>query len=234
MTEKEKMQKLFEAALRAPAAPEAGMPTRAVPSPPAAVAVLQAPAPHPLQSSIEPTVLAAAQTPVRPLVNTGLDETTSSELAALLDAQNLRKQRKHRRDSLIAALILLVFVTGGCGWLISSPERLKALREAINDIRSVGDITAIVAKYDAALEKIKVRSTQIDSATSAMGVDPTKDDGKDPYFEKEMKDMARGEGRTVGERNRILREKFSSTENTGGKLALPAPAAPAPTPQPTH
>ncbi len=228
------MQKLFAAALRAPAESEAIKPTRAVPVTPAVAAVPQAPAPIPAQTAMEPTVPAATQVPATPSINAGLDNAASAELAALLDAQNLRKQRRQRRDSLIAALLLLGFVGGGVGWFIHSPNRVKAFREAINDIRSVGDVRSIVAKYNVALEKIKVRSAQVDGATTTLGVDPTKDDGKDPYLEKEMKEMAGGEGKTVGERNRLLREKFGSVENNSGKLAIPAPAAPATTPPPSH
>ena len=210
------MQKLFAAALRAPAVPEATKPTRAVPGP-ATVASggHPTPAPLPVQIAIEPTVSAAMPDPATPPVNAGLDAATSAELAALLDAQNLRKQRKRRRDTMIAALVLLGFTGAGFGWFIHSPQRVKACREAINDIRSVGDIGAFVAKYNKALEKVKVRSTQIDDSTSTMGIDPSKDGSKDPYFEKEMREMAAGEGKTLGERNRLLKERYGSKEKNG-------------------
>lgn len=89
-----------------------------------------------------------------------------------------------------------------------------------------------MGKYKKALEKVKVRSEQIDSATASMGIDPTKDDGKDPYFEDEMKQMMGGEGKTTGERNRLLKEKFGSMEKTG-KLGIPAPASAASIPPQT-
>lgn len=126
---------------------------------------------------------------------------------------------------LVTAAVLLGFAGGGYAWFIQSPERVQAFHEAMNDIRSVGDVTSLAAKYSKALEKIKVRSTQIGDSTAAMGVEPSKDAGKDPAFEKEMKDMTGGEGKTVGERNRLLKERFGSMDKTGASPGLPVPAA---------
>lgn len=232
MTDKEKMQKLFDAALRSPTVPEAIKPVRAVFEPVNTPAPFQ-PAPEPAQfvAAAPAAFVAAAPAPalavsdlVVPMPNAGLDATSSAELAALLDEQHKRKMRKRRRDSLITVAVLFGLTGGGYGWFVQSPQRVQAFNDAIKDIRSAGDIAGIVGKYKKALEKVKVRSEQIDSATTAMGIDPTKDDGKDPYFEEEMKGMMGGEGKTTGERNRLLKEKFGSMEKTG-KLGVPAPAS---------
>lgn len=180
------------------------------------------------------TAPAAPQDLVVPMPNAGLDAATSAELAALLDEQHRRKVRRRRRDSLITVVLLFGLTGGGYGWFVQDPQRVQAFHDAIKDIRSAGDVAGLVAKYKKALEKVKVRSEQIDSATASMGIDPTKDDGKDPYFEEEMKGMMGGEGKTTGERNRLLKEKFGSAEKTG-KIGVPSPASAASIPsQPQH
>ena len=238
MTDKEKMERLFNAALRDPTPPEQVKPTPShfIPSNPAAVfqaAPAQAFAPAPFViPAAAPAPAPVAQDLVVPMANAGLDQESSAELAALLDEQHKRKVRRRRRESLVTALVLFGGTGGGYAWFVQSPERVQAFTTAIAEIKSAGDIAGIVGKYKKALEKVKVRSEQIDSATASMGIDPTKVDSKDPYFEEEMKQMMGGEGKTTGERNRLLKEKFGSMEKTG-KLGIPAPASAAsiPTPQ---
>ena len=228
MIDQEKMQKLFEAALRSPSESDALKPERAVVSP--------APAPLVPQQALAPVaapdVDATMPGPAGPVINAGLDEESAAELGALLDERHRRMQRKRRRRTLVTVVFLLVLVGGGYGWFIQSPQRVQAFHEAMDDIRSVGDITSIVAKYNKSLDKIKVHSMQIDHATASLGIDPAKDDGKDPYLDKEMKDMMIGEGKTVGERNRLLKEKSGAAGKNGGKPAIHAyvPAAGAPPP----
>jgi hypothetical protein len=220
MTDQEKMEKLFEAALRAPTEPDALKPKRAV-------VPQEAPAPV-----AAPEVVAAIADPAVPVVNAGLDEETAAELGALLDERQQRMERQRRRNKLVTVVVFLALTGGGYGWFIQSPQRVQAFHEAMNDIRSVGDFASIVAKYNKSLEKIKVHSAQIDSATASRGIDPTKDNSEDAYFEKETKEMMIGEGKTVGERNRVLREKFGAAGKNGGKLGIsaPVPAAGAPPP----
>jgi len=264
MTDKEKMQRLFDAALRDPREPEQVKPTPAyfVPASaapfqptqtaaafqpaafqPAAFPVAgqpmagpaaafqampaQVPAAAPAQFAVPVAAFVAApvaQDLVVPMPNAGLDAASSAELAALLDEQHKRKMRRRRREAFLTLLFLFGTAGGGYGWFVQSPQRVQAFNDAIKDIRSAGDIAGIVGKYKKALEKVKVRSEQIDNATVSMGIDPTKDDGKDPYFEEEMKQMMGGEGKTTGERNRLLKEKFGSMEKTG-KLGIPAPSS---------
>ena len=45
-----------------------------------------------------------------------------------------------------------------------------------------------------------------------------------------MKDLTGGEGKTIGERNRLLKEKFGSMEKAGSKPGSPTPAAGTPPP----
>ncbi len=225
------MRKLFDAALRAPAQPEAVKPVAVDSTPTTAPAVAHlTPVPDPARAVAVPETPAVVPIPATPVSNAGLDEASSAELAALLDEQHRRIRRQHRRQLLVTLLVLFGFAGGGYAWFIQSPQRVQAFREAMSDIRSVGDVTSIVSKFNKSLEKIKVHSTQIDNATTSMGIDATKDDGKDPYFDREMKKMTGGEGKTIGERNRLLKERFGAMEKTGSKPGLPVPAAGTPPP----
>ena len=94
---------------------------------------------------------------------------------------------------------------------------MEAFKQTMEDIRSAGDIKGLVASYQEALDKIAARGEQIDAATVSMGVDPTSaDNHEDPGFDKEMRDMMGEEGgSTTAERDRMLRERFKSVEETG-------------------
>jgi hypothetical protein len=214
MTDQVKLQRLFEAALKDSS--DFNKPfTRAFPTPQARVAgpvvVVQA-----QPELVEPPVVEAR---VEPLANAGLNETDSAELGALLQEQQQRKTRKRRREALITLSVLVAVIGGGCGWFVQSPQRIQALNEAIRDIRSVGDVTSMVAKYQASLDKVAVRSKQIDQATEAMGVSSNEADEKDPNMEAEMLAMMGGEGKTTGQRNQMLQKSF------GNKDATKAPSA---------
>lgn len=165
-----------------------------------------------------PPVLADPSVPV-------LDDAASDELAILLDEQMKRRKRKQRIASITTACALLSIASGSTIWFVQSPDRITALKEALQDIRSVGDVKSIVAKFQASLDKVAVRGKQIEAATAAMGVTANAADEEDPFFEAEMKDMMGGEGRTVGQRNRQLKDAFSKrAEEAGGieetKVAL--------------
>lgn len=227
MTDKEKLQRLFDAALKDPTELKPVPPKRAFPvtsldavpvpaaihpapvmtsqpMPQAPVAVLQTdPAPQP---TTPPTMAAV------------LDDAASTELAALLDEQQRRKKRKHRMEALVTALVLLGLTGGGSAWFVSSPDRVQAFKDAIREVRSVGDVKSLVAKYQKALDRIGARGQQIDQATAAMGVKKSAKDDEDPFMEAEMKQMMGGadKGKTVGERNRLLKQNFGHMEKKHG------------------
>ena len=151
----------------------------------------------------------AATTDATPFVpNAGMTEALSTELAALLDERHKRNVRKRRRDALVVLILLFCICGGSSAWFIQSPARMQALREAVSDIRSIGDIGSIVAKYQVALAKVAVHSQQIDQSTNSMGVSTDQSGEKDPAFDTEMKQMMGGEGKTAGERDRQLQRKF--------------------------
>lgn len=230
MTDKEKLQKLFQAALLdtneervtlARAYPKSTLETlaaqAATPSAPLVAA----------QPISEPVALVPAQAAtdlVQPMANAGLDATSAEELRILLEEQHRRLKSKRRRETIGALVVFLGLAGGGFGWFVHDPSRVQAVRDAVKEVRSVGDIAGMVAKYQKALDKIATRSQDINAATESMGVSSDQSGMKDVNMDSEMKEMMGGEGKTVGERNRVLQEKFGSVK-TGGLKAAVVPTA---------
>jgi len=212
MTDQEKLQRLFEAALK-DTSELSKPPTRVFPASQAAapMAVVQ---PQP-----EPVAPPVVETPAAPVVNAGLSAAESAELGRLLTEQQQRKTRKRRREALVTFGILLAVIGGGTGWFVQSPQRIQAFNEAMRDIRSVGDVTAMVGKYQAALDKVAARSNQIDQATESMGVSSNQDDAKDPHMEAEMLAMMGGKGTTTGQRNKLVQQNFGHMKKDDSKAA---------------
>lgn len=147
------------------------------------------------------------------------DTALSEELGSILDAKVAKEKRRKRRGRIMLVLFFFSVTGGSAAWVVTNPERYKAMKEVITEIKSVGDIEGMVAKYQKALDKIAVRGEQIDAATESMGVDPrSADHMADQGFDKEMREMM-GEdgGPTTAERDKLLREKFKSVEE-GGSL----------------
>lgn len=224
MTDKEKLQQLFDAALKAPTDFSSGPPKRATPNSPAAAwampAAALAPAPNPPAPVLEPLSDEAAHlaktAPATAAVP--LDKAAAEELGVLLDDQIRRQNRKRRRGALVAATVLFGLTGGGSAWFVQSPDRIEAFTSAVSEIRSVGDVNSMVAKYQAALDRISVRGQQIDHATTAMGVKPGAGDEVDPHMDAEMKEMMGGEGTTVGQRNSALQKSFGNKIQPNGSI----------------
>lgn len=227
MADKEKLQKIFDAALRAEKESQVATAARSS-APQAAPPASQPDPPHARitnkDTAAGPATDIAAASP--DAANAGLDDASVAELAALLDEQHKRKLRKRRREALAILAILLVLASSAFAWFAQSPYRVQAIRDAMRDIHSVGDIQGLVAKYRAALDKVSVRSTQVNRATEAMGVSSNQDGEKDVNFDKEMRDMMGAEGKTIGERNRLIQEKFGGGKPLLGKA--PDPPGPGP------
>lgn len=238
--QKEKLQKLFQAALL-DANEEKVTLARAYPKSTLDTLAAQAATPSapliPAQPEPVATVPAQVVAPVttatefvQPMDNAGLDAASAEELRILLEEQHLRLKRKRRRETVGALVVFLALTGGGFGWFVHSPERVQAVREAIKEVRSVGDIQGLVAKYQKALDKIGTRSQDIAAATESMGVSADQTGMKDVYMDAEMKQMMGKEGgKTVGERNKMLQEKFGNVK-TGGLKAAVVPGAAVPKP----
>ena len=221
MTDKQKLQHLFDAALKAPTDFSSGplrraSPTAAAPAEPASAAC---PLPAPQPSAALPGEADLAEQDAPSATPPPLDKAAADALGALLDEQVRRQARKRRRSALVTATVLLGLTGGGFAWFVQSPERVHAFTSAISEIRSVGDVKSMVARYQAALDRISVRGKQIDQATSALGVTPGIGNDADPHMEAEMKEMMGGEGTTVGQRNRALQKTFGDkAKEHGGAL----------------
>lgn len=224
MTDQEKLQKLFDAALKdgsevnrklTRVGPSTSSPAPRDPVQSAATAVMDAPA----HSSTDVETAEPSGDFVKPMENAGLDHQTSDELAGLLDAKIARDARKHKRGRIITILFFVSITAGGAGWVAKSPERFNALCDALRDIRSVGDVKSMVAKFQSSLDKVAVRGQQIDQATQAMGVVDTGEDHEDAYFTEEMKGMMGEQGKnqkTVGERAAKLEAAFDTMRKENG------------------
>jgi hypothetical protein len=248
MTDKEKLQRLFDAALKDPTLPSANAPKPAFPTSPLempAQAVLQpqtAPSPFPVHSVMPaapapqaalPQVFDTVQVPATtvcemPTMSAVLDDAASEELAALLDEQHKRKTRKRRVEALVTAAVLVGISGGGTLWFVQNPDRIAAFKDVMKDFRSVGDVKSLVAKYQQALDRIAARGKQIDQATAAIGGIATEKDNEDIFMDKEMTEfMNTGAGKeglspkakTVGQRNKALQQSFGHmAEQNGGTL----------------
>jgi hypothetical protein len=149
-----------------------------------------------------------------------LDTAINAELAEIMDDKIARDKARRRRGRLVLVLFLLGITGGATGWIAANPDRVEALKNTIAEIKSVGDIQGMVAKYQASLDKIGERGKQIDNATVAMGVDPASvDENEDPGFDKEMKAMMGGEGgKTTAARDKILHHKFGDVQESGSLI----------------
>ncbi len=188
------------------------------------------PAPQAAPPSQQPAFTAAPapaqQQPAADLITlddrgqSSLDMGISAELGAIMDAKAAREKRKRRR-SLIFMLLFFVGVTGGAaGWVVSNPARFAEMKKVVAEIKSVGDIEGMLAKYQKALDKVAVRSEQIDAATVSIGVDPASAaDMEDQGFDKEMRDMM-GEdgGPTSASRNAKIQGKFKHVQESGSLM----------------
>jgi chemotaxis protein histidine kinase CheA len=143
---------------------------------------------------------------------------SSDEFAAIMDAKMAKLRKKQSRSFALTLIYFFVPVLGGAGWFVSNPDRVFALQSTIAEIRSVGDIKAIIAKYQKSLDKIAVRGKHIDDATSMLGIDPADAiANEDPYFDKEMQEMAGQDGGpTVAQRNKRLQDKFGDVQKGKG------------------
>lgn len=218
MTDQAKLQKLFDAALKSNPEDFEVHPIkkRAVPTSQAAAPVVQPVVEVPKPEPVAPATaeIPAAETAEVPR---SLNKEESEELGILLEEQVRRRRRKRRMEAMVTALFLLGTSGGGLVWFVSNPDRVEAFQSAMREIRSVGDIKALVASYQESLKKISTRSGQIDQATLAMGINPEEVKDEDMYMDAEMREMMGEEGgKTVGQRNKQLTEKFGDKASENG------------------
>ena len=150
--------------------------------------------------------------------DTLFDDAAADKLGALLD-QKFKKEAISRKRAKYATIAVAVIAIGSViGWFTQNPDRLQAITAAISEIRSVTDINQVVGGYEESLDKVSSRSAQIDHASGALGIDPTTVEHEDPNMDTEMKAMMGGEGSTTGDRARALQAAFGSDQNAGGTI----------------
>lgn len=241
MTNREDLEKLFEAALNDKVAPSRfGTPEDQMKTEPRAFRKeVQAASSQPSEAAAQQSVSKAQVTPeleqhpksdLVDLAKAGgqfadqavasKNETISAELGELLDQKVAREKRSKHRSRLVTLGILLGIIGGASAWIVTNPERFDAMKKVVAEVKSVGDIKGMVAKYQAALDNVAVRSEQIDAATKSMGVDPASAASKeDQGFDKEMREMmGEDSGPTTAERDKLLREKFEAAKESGSLL----------------
>jgi hypothetical protein len=223
-TDKEKLQKLFEAALREP---EPTTVNNRENSPPSATPV-----------AVQPTVptsqerdCGASCEPLKPepmaVVASSMSDAASEELAGLLDDQHRRKSRRRRLETLVTLCVLFGGMAGGWVWFNSDAHRKQALREVLNDIHTLNDARLIAAKYENALDRIATRSRQIDQASATLGADPTQP-ASGGALDSQMKEFSGGTATPIERAELPKRSLSNSSESTGAPS--PEPEAGQPTP----
>ena len=169
-------------------------------------------------------------TPVSvPAVRAGAEDVVAEvDLSSLLDLQDEREKTETRRSTRVILLscgCLIVLFAVLC--LVSSSTRhafeglVRNLEESRHDVEPPSGPKGKTNPVDRVLQVLGSRSTDVDEATRMLGTDPSTvhEDGVDP----EMKKMMGGEGRTPGERQRLV-ENLART--TGVKMRKPTePAA---------
>lgn len=221
-SDKEALQKIFEAALKQADPTPQKRPTQAFPKttasaqPAPSASTTTASPPKQTEIPSEPIKKPAHSQPV-------VDATTADEVGALLDAKLKAANLKRKRQRLVTLVVLIGAIGGAATWVIQSPERIHSLQSAGTEIKSATDIKAIVGSYQKSVDKVAARSQQIDQAMEAMGVKKDAKDDADPYMEQEMKSMMGGEGKTIGERNRGMKAAFGNKAEANGGTAKPAP-----------
>ena len=224
-TNKEALQKIFEAALKEPepqytptARLNSRVPTESYPKArsygepaPAARRVIEPVSndtitPDAPKKKTEP--VETAKTVNIPTIAAGSHDAASAELAGILDKKMAKDNSKRKAQFLMILIVLAGGIGGGIAWFIQSPDRVTELKSAVTEVQSATDVESITGEYDKSLEKVAVRGNQLDEATSALGASTELKAGEDGYMDKEMKGMMGGEGKTAGERAHGMEKSF--------------------------
>lgn len=135
------------------------------------------------------------------------------DISQLIDEQIARLAKKRRHANWVTLSFFGLMVGSASAWYSSSKDNSRIVADLITDIKASGkdfdlirSVTCMASQYDKALEIISNRSKDINKATISLGIDPksVKEDG----MESEMKDMMGGKGKTIGERDRMLKQEL--------------------------
>lgn len=217
MTTQERINQLAFAALQE-------TPTPPLPHEPAPVTGEAAP-----QASAKPFVFTAAPMPVSPVATTTtpapFETKAEADMRTLIDERERRLGRRRSLQSkLVTALVLSALAATGF-WYAKSPEAQGWMQNLIPALKQSGKdlkMAASTEQYDKQLEKVAVRSDQIDEATRALGVDPKSVGEKDDlYLEKETREFMGENAPTTADRDRALRSTFGIVGKLRGNKEAP-------------
>lgn len=230
-TDKEALQKIFEAALKQPDPPPTARPKPATPTMrranygEAAMAITETPTRQITKPASKETATPASPKEQKPITREDetarkpaetpqagkqavLDDKASDELAKVLEKKMAWEKTKHKIQKVATIIVLLGAVGGGIGWFVSSPDRVKSLSASVEEIQSAGDVNGMVDSYKGSLDKVAGRGNELSAATAALGASTELKEGEDAYMEDEMNKMSGGEGKSVGSRAKAMQKTF--------------------------
>lgn len=138
------------------------------------------------------------------------------DLGRILDERYARQKNRNRRINFILLALLGLVCVGGGVYYQTNPalqtqvhELIKELKDGRKDFALAASPLEMKKTFDKSLAKISTRKGDIENAAISVGVDPSKvaEDGMD----SEMRDMMGGEGRTISDRNKQLRDKIGTS-----------------------
>jgi hypothetical protein len=214
MTDKEKLQQLFDAALKSSPLDTTKPLKRAFSEPATPSAPVSKGDPTPIVEA--PAIEMAPEAPDASPAVGGLDKAAADDLGAMLDKKVRKMARKRRIEVWVTAIVVIGSISGGFGWFVRSPTRVEAFTAALREIRSISDVKSLAARYQKALDRTAARGRQIDQAAAAMGVNVSAEDDKKAGMDDEIQKMMGGDGKTSDQRDQKLREKFGDKANEHG------------------
>jgi hypothetical protein len=177
MTDKQKLQGLFEAALKDPAFPGGGMPRRAFPVP-----VFDAmPVPRVEVSPLEavhsmrtiPCVPVAALPAEsswqgsQPTMGRILDRVASAELESLMRDQGRRRSRRPRFSLVSSATVLATLAAIGAVWWLQTRYQVPATAEATGEVRPAVESRLVAGDDTETNSQVPAEATAHESGLSA-------------------------------------------------------------------
>lgn len=118
---------------------------------------------------------------------------TADEIGAILDEKLAAENRRRKLKLLLTSAVALAVIGGSAAWLIKNPERLETLKSVTHEIQAIGDTNQTADSYQKSLDKVNNHSSQIEQATAAMKLK----EGIDAHLDNNMKPLRPSESKTT-------------------------------------